>query len=98
MLISALLITPAAAAALLTRSLPRMMLLASAIAVLSGGVGLYVSFYAEVASGAAIVLTATGCFGLAWLGRLLARLPRRRGRPANAPTPEARAAQNETTA
>jgi len=89
-LVSALLITPAAAAALLTRSMPRMLLLASAIAVLSGVAGLYVSFYAEVASGAAIVLLATGCFGLAWLGRLLLDAPRQRGQTGDVATSEAR--------
>lgn len=89
-LVSALLITPAAAAALLTRSLPRMMLLASAIAVVSGIVGLYVSFYAEVASGAAIVLVATVFFAVAWLGRALRRAPRRRGRVVDLAAPEAR--------
>jgi manganese/iron transport system permease protein len=66
-LTSALLVTPAAAAALLTNRLPRMMLLASLVAVGSSLVGLYASFYADVASGAAIVLTCTACFGGAWL-------------------------------
>lgn len=65
-LTSALLVTPAAAAALLTTRLPRMMLLAALIAVASALVGLYASYYADVASGAAIVLTCTACFGIAW--------------------------------
>lgn len=65
-LTSALLVTPAAAAALLTTRLPRMMLLAALIAVASALVGLYASYYADVASGAAIVLACTACFGLAW--------------------------------
>jgi ABC-type Mn2+/Zn2+ transport system permease subunit len=34
--------------------------------VLSGIVGLYLSYYSPIASGAAIVLVATACFGLAW--------------------------------
>jgi manganese/iron transport system permease protein len=65
-LTSALLITPAAAAGLLTNRLPRMMLLAALIAVFAALVGLYASYYANVASGAAIVLACTACFGLAW--------------------------------
>jgi len=64
-LTSALLVTPAAAAALLTDRLPRMMLLAALVAVASGVAGLYASYYFAVASGAAIVLVATGCFGAA---------------------------------
>ncbi|MCG8347372.1 MAG: metal ABC transporter permease [Chloroflexales bacterium] len=68
-LTSALLVTPAAAAALLTNRLLRMMLLASAIAVGSALVGLYASYYANVASGAAIVLTCAACFALAWLAQ-----------------------------
>lgn len=66
-LTSALLITPAAAASLLTQRLPRMMLLAAVIAALSAYVGLWVSFQYTVSSGAAIVLTCTGFFAAAWL-------------------------------
>ena len=65
-LTSALLVTPAAAAALLTNRLPRMMFLAALIAIISAIVGLYASYYANVASGAAIVLACTACFGCAW--------------------------------
>jgi manganese/iron transport system permease protein len=72
-LMVAMLVTPAAAAYLLTRRLPVMMLLAAGIAALSGVVGLYISFYASVASGAAIVLTSTAFFALAWLARNLRR-------------------------
>jgi ABC-type Mn2+/Zn2+ transport system permease subunit len=64
---SALLITPAATAALLTERLGRMMIISVAVAVISGIVGLYASFYANVSSGAAIVLTATGFFVVAWI-------------------------------
>lgn len=70
-LTSAMLITPAATAALLTNRLPRMMALATAIAVISGISGLYISYYANYSSGASIVLTATGFFLLAWLWRTL---------------------------
>lgn len=76
-LTSALLITPAAAATLLTDRLPRMMLIASAIAVGSAMAGLYASYYFNVSSGAAIVLACTACFFLAWSVRSF-----RPGRPA----------------
>jgi ABC-type Mn2+/Zn2+ transport system permease subunit len=69
LLTSALLITPAAAASLVTTSLPRMMLIATTIAVASSVIGLYVSYYLSVSSGAAIVLTCTACFGAASLFR-----------------------------
>jgi ABC-type Mn2+/Zn2+ transport system permease subunit len=65
-LTSALLVTPAAAASLLTRNLFRMMVLSSVFAVASGFIGLYASFYAGVSSGAAIVLTSTGWFAVAF--------------------------------
>lgn len=66
-LVAALLVTPGAAAYLLTRRLPVMMVLAGVIGALSGLAGLYLSFYANVASGAAIVLVATLFFLLAFL-------------------------------
>jgi ABC-type Mn2+/Zn2+ transport system permease subunit len=72
-LTNALLITPAASAALLTDRLPRMMLLAALMAVVSAVVGLYGSYYWNVSSGAAIVLTCTACFGGAWSVRWLRR-------------------------
>jgi len=70
-LMVAMLVTPAAAAFLLTRRLPVMMILAAAIASASGVIGLYISYYLGVASGAAIVLTSTVFFSLAWLARTL---------------------------
>jgi manganese/iron transport system permease protein len=72
-LMVAMLVTPAAAAYLLTRRLPTMMVLAAAIASASGVIGLYISYYASIASGAAIVLTSTTFFALAWLARSLKR-------------------------
>lgn len=83
-LMVAMLITPAAAASLLTRRLPVMMALAAAIGALSGVVGIYLSYYINVASGAAVVLVCTGFFLLALFfapGRGLAwRYARKRGR------------------
>jgi ABC-type Mn2+/Zn2+ transport system permease subunit len=58
-LMVAMLVTPAATASLLTRRLPAMMVVAAALAAVSGVIGLYVSYYLGIASGAAIVLTAT---------------------------------------
>jgi manganese/iron transport system permease protein len=66
-LTSALLVTPAAAAALLTHRLVHMMALATIFVVVAGVVGLYASFYFNVSSGAAIVLTCTLIFALTWL-------------------------------
>ena len=70
-LMVAMLVTPSASAFLLTRRLPYMMLLGAVFASLSGVIGLYISFYASIASGAAIVLTCTAFFILAWLFRSL---------------------------
>lgn len=65
-LMVAMLVTPAATAFLLTNRLPRMMLLSAVIAVTSGVVGLYASFYLSISSGAAVVLTCTAFFILTW--------------------------------
>jgi ABC-type Mn2+/Zn2+ transport system permease subunit len=61
-LMVAMLVTPAATAYLLTRRLPTMMALAAVIGAFSGIVGLYLSYYLSVASGAAIVLVCTAFF------------------------------------
>lgn len=70
-LMVAMLVTPAATASLLTRRLPLIMMWAAVIAAFSGVVGLYLSYYLNVASGAAIVLTCTIGFILVSLGRSL---------------------------
>jgi len=77
-LMVAMLVTPAATAYLVTRRLPVMMGLAAVIASLSGIIGLYISFYLSISSGAAIVLTATAIFLLVWLAKRLASLTARR--------------------
>jgi manganese/iron transport system permease protein len=66
-LMVAMLVTPAATASLLTRRLPAMMTVSAALAALSGVIGLYVSYYLGIASGAAIVLTATFFFLMTFL-------------------------------
>ena len=76
-LVVAMLITPAATAYLLTKRLANMMLVAALIASFSGVVGLYLSYYLGIASGAAIVLTCTAVFIIVWAGQgFLARRPR----------------------
>ncbi len=70
-LTSALLIVPAAAAAMLTRRLVPMMALASAIAIVATLVGLLASYHLDVSSGATIVLTCIVCFLTAWVLRAL---------------------------
>jgi manganese/iron transport system permease protein len=65
-LVAAMLVTPGAAAYLLTRRLPAMMALAAVFGAVSSLVGLYASYYLNIASGAAIVLTATLIFLLAF--------------------------------
>ncbi|HRW48433.1 MAG: metal ABC transporter permease [Caldilinea sp.] len=55
-LIAAALVIPAITARLLTDSFDRMMLYAVTIGVLCGALGMYVSFYVDIASGATIVL------------------------------------------
>jgi len=66
-LMVAMLVTPAATAYLLTRRLWQMMIIGAAIGAASAVAGLYLSFYVNVASGAAVVLVATGFFVLAFL-------------------------------
>jgi ABC-type Mn2+/Zn2+ transport system permease subunit len=66
-LVAAMLVTPAATAYLLTRRLTVMMGLAAFFGAVSSIIGLYFSYYANIASGAAVVLVATGFFLLAFL-------------------------------
>ena len=66
-LVAALLVTPPAAAYLLTRRLPAMMGLSVVIGLVSTVGGLYASYYLNVASGASMVLVATFIFLVAFL-------------------------------
>ncbi|HEY5157369.1 MAG TPA: metal ABC transporter permease [Anaerolineales bacterium] len=61
-LMVALLVTPAATASLLTRRLWQGMLVSAAIGAVSAVTGLYLSYYLNIVSGSAIVLTATAIF------------------------------------
>ena len=65
-LMVAMLVTPSATAFLLTKRLPVMMIIAATIAAVSGVIGLYLSYYLSIASGAAVVLTCTAIFGIVW--------------------------------
>jgi ABC-type Mn2+/Zn2+ transport system permease subunit len=66
-LLVAMLVTPAATAYLLSRRLWHMMIVGAVIGALSSVAGLYLSFYINVASGAAVVLVCTAFFVLAFL-------------------------------
>lgn len=72
-LMVAMLVTPAATAFLLAKRLPAMMTLAALIGSFSGVFGLYLSYYANIASGAAIVLVATFIFLVTYIA-----VPRRK--------------------
>jgi manganese/iron transport system permease protein len=66
-LVVAMLVTPAATAQLLVRRLHLMMAVGACVGVVSSLVGLYLSYHADVAASAAVVLTATVLFLLAFL-------------------------------
>lgn len=74
-LAAAMLVTPAATAYLLTRRLAPMMILSAMLGALSSIVGLYLSYYLNIVSGSAIVLTATTFFLLAFLWKRLQFFP-----------------------
>ncbi|MGZ6346949.1 MAG: metal ABC transporter permease [Anaerolineales bacterium] len=70
-LAAAMLVTPAATAYLLTRRLAPMMMLSAALGGFSSLVGLYLSYYLNIVSGSAIVLTATTFFLFAFVWKRL---------------------------
>jgi manganese/iron transport system permease protein len=74
-LVVAMLVTPAATGQLLARSFGRLVAVAIAIGVGSPLVGLYISYWANAASGATIVLVETAIFlvALVWKGGLRSR-------------------------
>jgi manganese/iron transport system permease protein len=78
-LVVAMLITPAATAQLLTVRFTRLMTLAAVIGVSSAVIGLYLSYWLDVASGATIVLVQTTMFLLALTFGPRGLLARRRG-------------------
>jgi ABC-type Mn2+/Zn2+ transport system permease subunit len=66
-LVAAMLVTPGATAYLLAKRLPAMMGISAAIGAFSALAGLYISFYLNIASGAAVVLVATAIFLVVFL-------------------------------
>ncbi len=74
-LVVAMLVTPAATAQLLTHSFGRLLTVAVAVGLVAPLIGLYVSYWANAASGATIVLVETGIFVVAFASL---RLQRRR--------------------
>jgi manganese/iron transport system permease protein len=85
-LVLAMLVTPAATARLLTSRLVVMQMTAALIGAAAGVTGLYISFWWNVASGGAIVLTATAVFfavfAVAEARHLRGRMLRRGAQPA----------------
>jgi ABC-type Mn2+/Zn2+ transport system permease subunit len=65
-LVAAMLVTPAATAGLFVRRMHHLMLLAAGIAVVSGIAGMYIAWHERIAPSAAIVLTMTALFLLAY--------------------------------
>lgn len=63
-LTSALLVTPAATASLVTKRLNRMLLLSVLFSTCGSVIGLYASYYLSISSGGAIVLACTMLFGI----------------------------------
>ncbi len=66
-LVVAMLVTPAATAQLLVQRLHLIMAVGAGVGVVSSVVGLYLSYHADVAASAAVVLTATVFFLMAFL-------------------------------
>jgi manganese/iron transport system permease protein len=77
-LVVAMLVTPAATAQMLTVRFTRLMLLAALVGIASSIVGLYLSYWLDVASGATIVLVQTALFLLALVFGPRGMLGRRR--------------------
>ncbi len=77
-----LMMLPAAVSRLWAKSLPTMVVVAATVAVVSGYVGLTVSYQFGVASGPSIILTASAIYGISLLlapaGAVRRLLPRRR--------------------
>lgn len=91
-LMVALLVTPAAAANLMTKRLLPMMLVSALIGAASSIIGFYLSFHQDIATGPAIVLTATGIFVLVFAEQQLRQTVRlfarqQRARPGNSTSP-----------
>jgi len=62
LLISALLVLPAVSARMITNSFRRMLIVSPIMGAAFGGVGMYASWFADVPSGAVIILVGTAVF------------------------------------
>lgn len=71
LLTTALLITPAAAAALIARTFRSLMIFSILFAITAGITGLFLSFYLQVSSGATIVVSCSAIFIITWIIRLI---------------------------
>jgi ABC-type Mn2+/Zn2+ transport system permease subunit len=78
LMVTALLITPAATASLLTRRLPRMIASSCALAMISVLAGLYASYYFDISSGATIVLMLSAVFVIVRIAQI-SRLKKTKG-------------------
>ena len=68
LLISALLVTPAVVARMLTNSFARMLVLAPIIGAVCGGLGMFISYHIDVSPGATIILLASTLFLVVYVG------------------------------
>lgn len=76
LLTTALLIIPAAAATIIACSIPTIMALATIFAIISGIIGLYISYYFQIAPGAVIVVNCSICFIIASIVKVIkTRIP-----------------------
>jgi ABC-type Mn2+/Zn2+ transport system permease subunit len=92
-LIASAIVTPAVVARLTTNSFGKMLLASTAIGAATGFVGMYVSYYADIASGATITLTAVTLFIVVYVATLARYRRARRAAGRGAPGDEsARAA------
>ena len=83
-LVVAMLVTPAATAQMLVVRFTRLMAVAALVGIASAVLGLYLSYWLDVASGATIVLVQTGLFLLAMVLGPRGMLARRRAVRASA--------------
>jgi manganese/iron transport system permease protein/iron/zinc/copper transport system permease protein len=95
-LIAAAIVIPPSTARLLTNEFGQMMLLSTLIGASCGGVGMFLSYHADISSGSAIVLLAAGIFALTFAGTSLRRallpvpVPAQESERRDAPAPIAR--------
>ncbi len=66
-LIAATVVIPAVVARLLTDSFWKMLIISTVVGISCGAIGMYVSYYVDIASGAAIVLTMTAVFAVVFI-------------------------------